>query len=241
MGKRCLECGAENLDEAEKCARCGAEFGAEALGDVEIEVYDVASVVEDKPGYFEETLAATRESVQKSSHEPPADLSNDPLIQEELKPGYEIRQRRLGHRLRRSRNIVIITVAAATLAVAVVYGVRWAVGRLPKYEYAEPAHLAPTDLALELAAELEAARVDLAAEASETTPVLAVGGDGGKIFLDGNYVADAPATGIRVPLGRHHVIVKRGHAITLDETIDFKRRERYSLEPTAAAALAGSR
>jgi len=242
MGKRCSKCGAENVDAAEKCARCGAEFAARPEGDVEIEVYDVASLAEDKPSYFEETLAAARESARKNSHGPPADFSNDPLIQEELRSGYEIRKRRLGHRLPHSRHIVIITVVAAALAVTVVYGVRWAVGRLPKYEYAEPAHVAPTDLALELAAELEAIKVDLVPEeVSDLTAVLSVGGEGGKIFLDGNYVADAPASDILVPPGRYHVIVKRGSAITLDETIDFREREKYSLEPAGAAALAGTR
>lgn len=242
MGKRCTECGAENSDAAEKCARCGARFAARPEGDVEIEVYDVPTVAEDKPSYFEETLAATRESVRKNTRGAPADFSDDPLIQEELRSGYEIRERRLGHRLTRSRHIVIITVVAAALAVGVVYGVRWAVGRLPKYEYAEPAHVAPTDLALELAAELEAAKVELvAADAAEAAAVLAVGGEGGKIFLDGNYVADAPAEDVLVPPGRHHVIVKEGGAVTLDETIDFREKGKYSLEPTAAAALAGTR
>jgi hypothetical protein len=242
MGKRCLECGAENLDTAEKCGRCGAAFPAGAEGDVEIEIYDVASVAEDKSGYFEETLAATRASVRRNSHEPPADFSNDPLIQEELRSGYEIRKRRLGHRLPHSRHIVIITVVAAAHAAAGVYGVRWAGGRLPTYEYAEPAHVAPTDLALELAAELEAAKVELvAAEASEATAVLAVGGESGKVFVDGNYVADVPASDIRVPPGRHHVIVRKGSALTLDETIDFREKGKYSLEPTGAAALAGTR
>jgi hypothetical protein len=241
MDKRCWECGAENQAGAEKCARCGAELGLEAPGDVEIEVYDVASIVEDKPGYFEETLAAARESVRKSLHEPPADLSSDPLIQEEIKPGYEIRKRRLGYRLRRSRHVAIIMAAAAALAVAVVYGVRWAVGRLPKYEYTEPAYAAPTDVALEMAVELESTRLEPAAEVDETTPLLGVAGEGGKIFLDGNYVADAPAADIPVAPGRHHVMVKRGYEIKLDETIDFKAREKYSLEPTAAAALAGPR
>jgi hypothetical protein len=236
MVKRCPECGAESPDDAGACARCGAEF----VGEVEIEVYDVASLVEEKPGYFEEALAAARDTVKKNSHEPPADLADDPRIWEELKSGYEIRKRRLGHRAPRSRHVVIIAVAGAALALAVVYGVRWAVGRMPKYEYAEPAHAAPTDLALELAAELEAVKVELAA-ATPATPVLAVGGEGGKIFVDGHFVADAPATGILVPPGRHHVIVKNGNAITLDETIDFKPRERYSLEPKAAAALAGPR
>jgi hypothetical protein len=73
------------------------------------------------------------------------------------------------------------------------------------------------------------------------TAVLSVGGEGGKVFLDGNYVADAPAADVRVPPGRHHVIVKEGGAVTLDETIDFRERGKYSLEPTAAAALAGTR
>lgn len=241
MAKRCAECGAENVDAAEKCGRCGARFAARPEGDVEIEVYDVGSVGEDRPGYFEETLAAARESVRKNSKGPPADFSDDPLIQEELRSGYEIRKRRLGHRLPRSRHIVIFTVAAAALAVGVVYGVRWAVGRLPKYEYAEPAHAAPTDLALELAAELEAAKVVLVPEeTSEAAAVLSVAGEGGKVFLDGNYVADAPAMDVLVPPGRHHVIVKEGGAVTLDETIDFRDGEKYSLEPAGAAALAGT-
>jgi hypothetical protein len=66
---------------------------------------------------------------------------------------------------------------------------------------------------------------------------LAVGGEGGKVFVDGNYVADAPAEGLGIPLGRHHVMVKRGNAITLDETIDFKLGEGYALEPSSAAEL----
>jgi hypothetical protein len=162
-------------------------------------------------------------------------------MEEELEPGYEIRQRRAGHKRPRSRNAIIITLVAVALAVAVVYGVRWAVGRMPKYTYTEPAHVGPTDLALEVASELEASRVDLTAGAGGATSVLSVGGEGGKVFVDGNYVGDAPATGIRVPSGRRHVIVKQGNAITLDETIDFRARERYSLEPTGAAALAGPR
>jgi hypothetical protein len=241
MAKRCAECGAENLDTAERCGRCGAEMPGRPEGDVEIEVYDVGSAAEDKPGYFEETLAAARESVRKNSQAPPADFSDDPLIQEELRSGYEIRKRRLGHRLPRSRHVVVISVCAVALAVAVIYGVRWAVGRLPKYEYEESAHVGPTGLALELAAELEAAKVELVPEeASDVAAVLSVGGEGGKVFLDGNYVADAPASDVLVTPGRHHVIVKRGHAITLDEIIDFREKGKYSLEPTAAAALAGT-
>jgi len=241
MGQICGECGTKNVDGAERCSQCGAVLSIDEAADVEIEVYDVTSLVEDKPGYFEETLAATRENVRKGSPGPRLAPSVDPLMEEELEPGYEIRQRRVGHKRPRSRNAIIITLVAVALVVAVVYGVRWAVGRMPKYTYTEPAHVAPTDLALEVASELEASRVDLSAGASGATAVLSVGGGGGKVFVDGNYVGDAPATGIRVPPGRRHVIVKQGNAITLDETIDFRARERYSLEPTGAAALAGPR
>lgn len=237
MTERCILCGAQNPDGAATCAECGAVLGAEA--DVEIEIYDVPPAANGKPDYFEEALAATRDRVRRKRAAPSGDVSQDPFIQKELKAGYEIRERRLSHRLRRSRNVFIM-VAAAALAASVIYGVRWAVARLPKYEYAEPAHVAATKSALAAAAELESAKVEIAAEGAGPAAVLAVGGDGGKIFIDGNYVADAPAEGIRVPLGRRHVVVKSGNDITLDETIDLKAGERYSLEPASAAELASA-
>jgi hypothetical protein len=237
MARRCLLCGGQNPDDAASCVECGADLEAEPPADVEIEVYHVEPIAADAPSYFRETLAAARESARSPGGDPPADLSRDPLIQKELKEGYEIRERRLSHRLRRPRNLVIVVTAAAFAAV-VVYGVRWAVERLPKYAYAEPAFVAATNLGLEAAAELEAAKVELAAEEGETAAALSVGGDRGKIFIDGRYVADAPATDILVPLGRRHVVVKRGNAITLDETIDFKLGERYGLEPMSATELA---
>ncbi len=236
MGERCILCGAENPDGANTCAECGAALVAEGGGDVEIEVYDVQPATGEKPGYFEEALAATRERVRREGPSPPPDVSQDPFIQKELEAGYEIRERRLSHRLRRRRSVVIVAVAGA-LAVFVIYGVRWAVARLPKYEYAEPAYAAGTDLALEVAAELESTKVDVAAAVGGPAAILAVGGAGGKIFIDGHYVADAPAEGLSVPLGRRHVIVKRGNVITLDETIDFKLGEGYSLAPASAAEL----
>jgi hypothetical protein len=237
MAERCILCGAENPDDAATCAECGAALGADVEGDVEIEVYDVQPATGEKPDYFEEALAATRDRVRRKRAAPSADVSQHPFIQKELKAGYEIRERRLSHRLRRPRNVVI-AVAAAALAAFVIYGVRWAVARLPKYEYAEPAHVAATNAALAAAAVLESAKVEVAPEGGAPAAVLAVGGDGGKIFIDGNYVADAPAKGLRVSLGRRHVMVKRGNAITLDETIDFKLGERYGLEPISAAELA---
>ncbi len=237
MVRRCILCGAENPGDATACVQCGADLEADLPADVEIEVYHVEPVTVDKPGYFHRTLAAARENARSPADDLPADLAQDPLIQDELKEGYEIRERRLSHRLRRSRNLVLV-VAAAAFAAVVIYGVRWAVERLPKYAYAEPAYVAGTNLALEVAAEMESARVEIASGEDEAAPVLAVSGDRGKIFIDGHYVADAPAVDIRVPLGRHHVVVKRGNAVTLDETIDFKLGEKYGLEPMNAAELA---
>jgi hypothetical protein len=236
MVRRCVLCGADNPDDAANCAECGAVLEEEAGADVEIEVYDVEPITAEKPSYFEETLAAARESVRHGRGDSPADVSQDPLIQKELEAGYEIRERRLSHRLRRPRNVVI-AIAAAALAASVIYGVQWAVSRLPKYSYAEPAHVAGTNVALEAAAELEAAKAEIAPGRGGPAAALAVGGEGGKVFIDGNYVADAPAKGLRVPLGSHHVVVKRGNRITLDETIDFKRGERYALEPASASEL----
>jgi hypothetical protein len=237
MARRCILCGAENPGDATACVQCGADLEADPPADVEIEVYHVEPATVDKPSYFHETLAAARENARSPADDAPADLSQDPLIQDELKEGYEIRERRLSHRLRRPRNLVLV-IAAAAFAAVVIYGVRWAVERLPKYSYAEPAYVAGTNLALEAAAELESARVEIALGEDEAAPVLTVNGDRGKIFIDGHYVADAPAVDIRVPLGRHHVVVKRGNAVTLDETIDFKLGERYGLEPMNAAELA---
>jgi hypothetical protein len=235
MARRCILCGAENPDDVTSCGECGAELEVDVPADVEIEVYRVEPVTGDKPSYFEETLAAARNSVRQERADSPPDILQDPLIRKELEAGYEIRERRLSHRLRRPRNLVI-AVAGAAFAAFVITGVQWAVARLPKYAYAEPAHVAGTNAALEAAAELESAKVEVAPEGVEPA-ALAVGGEGGKVFVDGNYVADAPAEGLNVPLGRHHVIVKRGNAITLDETIDFKRGERYALEPSSAAEL----
>lgn len=237
MGQRCILCGAENREGAAYCAECGAALEADVPADLEIEVYDVRAEGGEKPSYFEETLAAARESARSRGAESAPDLTQDPLIQKELEGGYEIRARRLSHRLRRPCNVVIV-VAAAALAAFVIYGVRWAVGRLPKYEYAETAHAAGTDAALGAAAELESAKVEIAPEGAGASAVLAVGGDGGKIFIDGDYVGDAPAEGLRVPLGRHHVIVKGDNYIALDQMIDFKLGEGYALEPTSAAELA---
>jgi hypothetical protein len=236
MDRRCILCGAENPDDAANCVECGAGLEVDAPTDVEIEVYDVEPTTADKPSYFEETLAAARESARRGGAGSPADVAQDPLIQKELEAGYEIRERRFSHRLRRPRNVILI-IASAALAVAVIYGVQWAVSRLPKYSYAEPAHVAGTNVALEAAAELESAKVEVAPEGGVPAAALAVGGEGGKVFIDGSYVADAPAAGLRVPLGRHHVMVKRGNAITLDEIIDFRRGERYALEPAGAAEL----
>ncbi len=236
MARHCILCGAENPDDAAICGGCGAELEVDAPADVEIEVYDVEPVEGDKPSFFEETLAAARNSVRRERADSPADISQDPLIRKELEAGYEIRERRLSHRLRRPRNLVI-AIAGAAFAAFVIYGVQWAVARLPKYAYAEPAHVAATNVALEAAAELESAKVELAPEGVAPAALLAVGGEGGKVFVDGSYVADAPAEGLNVPLGRHHVIVKRGNAITLDETIDFRLGERYALEPSSAAEL----
>ncbi len=236
MVRRCIICEAENPDDATSCGECGAELEVDAPADVEIEVYDVGPATADKPSYFEETLAAARNSVRRERGDSPPDISQDPLIRTELEAGYEIRKRRFSHRLRRPRNLVI-ALAGAALAASVIYGVQWAVARLPKYAYAEPAHVAATNVALEAAAELESARVEIAPEEAAPAGVLTVGGDGGKIFVDGNYVADAPAEDLGIQPGWHHVIVKRGNAITLDETIDFKRGERYALEPSSAAEL----
>lgn len=239
MVKRCAVCGAENPDEVASCNVCGTGLEGDVPPDVEIEVYDVEPGKVSKGNYFEETLAAKRERFRKGRRTPAADLERDPLIQEELKAGYEIRRRRLSQRLRRPRGVVIV-VAAAVLAILVTYGVRWAVARLPKYEYAEPAYVAATNLALEVAAELESTKVDAAA-AGGPTALLSVGGEGGKVFIDGNYVGDAPLEAIPVPLGRRQVIVKVGNEIALDETIDFERGVRYSLEPASVAALARPR
>jgi hypothetical protein len=239
MVKRCAVCGAENPDEVVRCNVCGTGLEGDEPPDVEIEVYDVEPGKVSKGNYFEETLAAKRERFLKGRRPPAADLERDPLIQEELKAGYEIRRRRISHRLRRPRGVAIV-VAGAVLAILVTYGVRWAVVRLPKYEYAEPACVAPTNLALDVAAELESTRVDAAA-AGGPAALLSVGGEGGKVFIDGNYVGNAPLENVRVPLGRRHVIVKLGNEIALDETIDFERRVRYSLEPASVAALAGPR
>jgi hypothetical protein len=236
MVRRCILCGAENPDDAANCIVCGAALEEETGPDVEIEVYDVEPMTADKPGYFEETLAAARENARRRRAGSPADVAQDPLIQKELEAGYEIRERRLSHRLRRPRNVILI-IASAALAVAVIYSVQWAVSRLPKYAYAEPAHVAATNVALEASAELESAKVEVAPEEGVPAAALAVGGEGGKVFVDGNYVADAPVEGLGIPLGRHHVIVKRGNAITLDETIDFRLGERYGLEPGSAAEL----
>ncbi len=236
MARRCILCGAENPGDATSCGECGAELEVDAPADVEIEVYDVEPVTGDKPSYFEETLAAARKSVRRERADSPGDISQDPLIRKELEAGYEIRKRRLSHRLRRPRNLVI-AIAGAAFAAFVIYGVQWAVARLPKYAYAEPAHVAATNVALEAAAELESVKVEVAPEGGAPPAVLAVGGEGGKVFVDGNYVADAPAEGLGIPLGRHHVMVKRGNAITLDETIDFKLGEGYALEPSSAAEL----
>ncbi len=239
MARSCILCGAENPDDATSCGECGAELEVDAPADVKIEVYDVESVAGDKSSYFEETLAAARKSVRRERADSPADISQDPSIRKELEAGYEIRKRRLSHRLRRPRNLVI-AIAGAAFAAFVIYGVQWAVARLPKYAYAEPAHVAATNVALEAAAELESAKVEVAPEGGAPAAVLAVGGEGGKVLVDGNYVADAPAEGLGIPLGRHHVMVKRGNAITLDETIDFKLGEGYALEPSSAAELGGT-
>jgi hypothetical protein len=241
MVRLCPGCGAENEDDASRCEACGDELGTAGVGDVEIEVYDVEPLIaapkEEK--YFDETLARAREVLPEEEPEEVYDVAGDAVLREELRPGYEIRQRRLSHRSRRRRNLLILIGATAVLAVAVVYGVRWALARMPKYEYAESAAVASTNLTLEMAAELESTPVDLAAAEGGPTATLAVSGDQGKIFVDGYYVGDAPTEEVAIPLGRHHVIVKRGHQITLDETIDFRLGERYSLEPTGAAALAG--
>jgi hypothetical protein len=236
MVRRCILCGAENPDDAANCVECDAALEEEAGPDVEIEVYDVEPTTADKPSYFEETLASARESARRGRAGSPADVAQDPLIQKELEAGYEIRERRFSHRLRRPRNVILI-IASSALAVAVIYGVQWAVSRLPKYSYAEPAHVAGTNVALEAAAELESVKAEIAPGGGGPAAALAVGGEGGKVFIDGSYVADAPAAGFRVPLGRHHVMVKRGNAITLDEIIDFRRGERYALEPAGAAEL----
>ncbi|NIT34921.1 MAG: hypothetical protein GTN49_00225 [candidate division Zixibacteria bacterium] len=239
MVKRCAVCGAENPDEVASCNVCGTGLEGDVPPEVEIEVYDVEPVKVSGRNYFEETLAARRESVQRGAASPAADLERDPLIQEELKAGYEIRRRRISQRLRRPRGVAIV-VAAAALAILVTYGVRWAVARLPRYEYAEPAYVVATNLALGVAAELESTRFDVAG-AGGPTALLAVGGEGGKVFIDGNYVGDAPLEAIPVPLGRRRVIVRRGNEIALDESIDFERGVRYSLEPLSAAALARTR
>jgi hypothetical protein len=239
MVKRCAVCGAENPDEVASCNVCGTGLEGDVPPDVEIEVYDVEPGKVSKRSYFEETLAATRERFRKGRRPSAADLEKDPLIQEELEAGYEIRRRQISGRLRRPRGVVII-VAAAALAILIAYSVRWAVARLPKYEYAEPAYVAATDLALEVAAELESTEAG-AAGAGGSAALLSVGGEGGKVFIDGNYVGDAPLEYVRVPLGRRHVVVKVGDEIALDETIDFERRVRYSLEPASVAALAGPR
>lgn len=236
MARRCVLCGADNPNDAANCVECGTVLEDEAGADVEIEVYDVEPMTAEKPSYFEETLAAAREGVRHGSGDLPPDVSQDPLIQKELKAGYEIRERRLSHRLRRPRNLILI-IAGAALAAAVIYGVQWAVARLPKYSYAGPAHVAGTNVALEAAAELESTKAEIAPGRGGPAAVLAVGGEGGRVFIDGSYVADAPAAGLRIPLGRRHVIVKRGNAVTLDETIDFKRGESYALEPSSAAEL----
>ncbi len=239
MVKRCAVCGAENPDEVTSCNVCGTALEGDVPPDVEIEVYDVEAGKVSGRSYFEETLAAARERFRKGGRPSAADLEKDPLIQEELEAGYEIRRRQLSHRLRRPRGVVII-VAGAALAVLIAYGVRWGVARLPKYEYAEPAYLAATDLALEVAAELESTEAG-AAGAGGPTVLISVGGEGGKVFIDGNYVGETPLESVPVPLGRRHVVVKVGDDIALDETIDFERGVRYSLEPASVAALAGPR
>lgn len=241
MVKLCPSCGAENEEAAPQCAACGGELGAAGIGDVEIEVYDVEPLITaPKPeSYFDATLARARGGFPEEEPVGGGEVPDDAVLREELQPGYEIRQRRLSHRSRRRRNLLIIIGATAIVAVAVVYGVRWTLARMPKYEYAEAAAVASTNLALEMAAELEATPVDLAAATGGETASLAVSGDPGKIFVDGYYVGDAPTEEVAIPLGRHHIIVKRGHHITLDETIDFRVGESYLLEPTGAAALAG--
>ncbi|UCH78945.1 MAG: zinc ribbon domain-containing protein, partial [Candidatus Coatesbacteria bacterium] len=179
MVRLCPGCGAENEEDASRCEACGDELGAAGVGDVEIEVYDVEPLVTapEKGNFFDETLARARQALPEEEPAGGGEAADDAVLQEELRPGYEIRERRLSHRSRRRRNLLIVIGATAVVAVAVVYGVHWALARMPKYEYAESAAAASTNLALEMAAELESTPVDLAAAAGGETATLAVGGD----------------------------------------------------------------
>ncbi len=235
---RCNKCGVDNPEDVAECLACGALLADKADTGLEIEVYDLGSTRKREPSAFEKALAARANEARAGEGAPPPDVEGAAAVRAEVEQGYEIRRRRLSYRVIRPRNVVIFLAAVAILAVCVVFGVRWAVARLPKYEYAKPAHAEGTARAFAFAARLESAKVDLTKDYAGPTATLAVAGGAGKVFVDGNYVADAPTEGLRLPVGPHHVIVKYGKELTLDETVAFREGENYKFELGAATALA---
>ena len=231
---RCGKCGVENPDDLATCLACGAALTSGPATDVEIEVYDVQPFkTAPAPTEFERALAQARETALT---EGPAEAGGV-VVRDEVAQGYEIRRRRLGYRLTRPGNLILIAAALGLLVLGVVVGVRWAVDRMPKYHYPGPAHAAATERARAFAAALEETRVDPTPPAGAPIATLNVNGVRGKLFVNGNYVGDTPAKGLLVAPGSNHIVVKDRVEIALDETVAMNAGENYTLEAGAAPSL----
>jgi hypothetical protein len=235
MSQRCPECGTDNPEDVPACLGCGAPLAlpGRAADGVEIEVYDLATPA-PPPSAFEKALAATRAGAGPAG-EGAAASDDDGFLRQEIEDGYKIRARRKSYRTHTGRNILITAGALAVVAVGVLIVVRLTMAKLPKYDYARPASAAGTEAALGLAAEAEATLRLPVVPAGAAFGTLGVVGEPGKVFVDGDYVGDAPLQELRLPLGTHHVLVKRRAAVLLDEHIDVRAGERYTLSPAATA------
>lgn len=234
MGLRCLKCGTDNPEDVSACLNCGAALnlpGGPTDG-VEIEVYDLAPPA-PTPSAFDKALAATRAGAGESGES--AATADDGFLRQEIEDGYKIRARRKSYRTHTGRNLLITLGALIVVATAVYIIVRTTMAKLPKYDYARPASAAGTEAALALAAEAEATPRLPIISPDEPFGTLAVVGQPGKVFVDGDYAADAPLQDLRLPLGSRHILVKRGDEVLLDEHIEIRAGERYTLAPAASA------
>lgn len=234
---RCSKCGVDNPEDVPRCLECGALLTSEPPTRLEIEVYDLEHPKTASESPFAKALAAHAEEVKPAPPPPVEEITAAPAVREELEQGIAIRKRRLSYRSPRRRNIIIAVAATGALALAVAAVTKFVFMRMPKYEYAVPAHAEATSRALAAAKMLEEDKVDLLANYDGPVAGLTVTGAAGKIIIDGGYVADAPVNNLRVPPGRRHIIVKNENEIIADETIDFAPGASYQLEVAGAAAL----
>lgn len=205
---------------------------------VEIELYDVGGISAQEDG-FDADLAERRRREREAARTYRADEYAERRVQEEIEAGLTLRRRQTRSRLTRPGNVILTLASISLVAAAAVVIIWWGMARrLTKSESEEGAYVAPTNVALNVAVKLEEQRRDTDAQLKGPRALLTVIGDGGRVYVNGDYVADAPAREVPIPAGVCRVVVKRGNTIRIDETVDAAPGVHYTLAVGEARVLA---